>query len=213
MVEDDYSTSVSSGDLSVNASEAAESSSKAKNLRIATGALLFIGIFILAIGGGIFYFASNNQKGEDIKIIAPEAESVKAEQLVVHVDGAVFNPGVYTLEAGSRIGDLVTKAGGLTEEADSARINLAAKVADGQKIQIAKIGQAASGTVAGAQANGLIGINGATTSQLNSLPGVGDVTSSKIIAGRPYSSIDELKSKKIVSSGVFEKIRELISVD
>lgn len=200
MVEDDCSTS-----------EADEGSSKAKNLRIATGALLFIGIFILAIGGGIFYFASS--KGEDVKIIAPEAESVKSEQLVVHVDGAVVNPGVYSLEAGSRIGDLVTKAGGLTEEADSARINLAAKVADGQKIQIAKIGQAGVSSVAGVSTNSLIGINGATTSQLNSLPGVGDVTSAKIIAGRPYSSIDELKSRKIVSSSVFEKIRELISVD
>lgn len=200
MVEDDYSVS-----------DASDSSSKVKNLRIATGALLFIGIFVLALGGGIFYFASS--KGEDIKIIEPEAESVKAEQLVVHVDGAVVNPGVYWLEAGSRIGDLVTKAGGLTGEADSARINLAAKVVDGQKVQIAKIGQVSISTVAGAQANGLIGINGASTSQLNSLPGVGDVTSSKIIAGRPYSSIDELKSRKIVSASVFEKIRELISVD
>lgn len=192
-------------------SDAGDSSSKAKNLRIATGALLFIGIFVLALGGGIFYFASG--KGEDIKIIEPEAESVKAEQLVVHVDGAVVNPGVYWLEAGSRIGDLVTKAGGLTGEADSARINLAAKVVDGQKVQIAKIGQVSSSIVAGVSTNSLIGINGATVAQLNSLPGVGDVTSAKIIAGRPYSSIDELKSRKIVSASVFEKIRELISVD
>jgi DNA uptake protein ComE-like DNA-binding protein len=56
----------------------------------------------------------------------------------------------------------------------------------------------------------LLDINTATEAQLKTLPGVGDANSKKIIAGRPYKKIDQLKSKKIIPASVYEKIKGLI---
>lgn len=58
----------------------------------------------------------------------------------------------------------------------------------------------------------LIDINSATLADLRSLPGVGTVTAQKIVAGRPYASIDDLKARKIVSVKTYDKIRDLVSV-
>ncbi|MFH0936720.1 MAG: SLBB domain-containing protein [Candidatus Daviesbacteria bacterium] len=142
----------------------------------------------------------------------------------VDVSGAVTSPGVYTLPTGSRIEDAIKAAGGVTEAADPAylskTINLAQKISDGMKIYVPR-GQEASnlgsqqagqsGSVAGVS-EGLININNATGAQLDQLPGVGTVTSSKIIDGRPYGSIEELLTKKVVSRAVYDKIKEKVSV-
>ena len=58
----------------------------------------------------------------------------------------------------------------------------------------------------------LININNASESELDSLPGIGKVTAQKIISGRPYQTIKELKTRKIVGNSTFEKIKNLISV-
>lgn len=58
----------------------------------------------------------------------------------------------------------------------------------------------------------LIDINSATLADLRSLPGVGTVTAEKIVAGRPYASIDDLKARKIVSVKTYDKIRDRVSV-
>lgn len=180
------------------------------NLRLATGALMFFGIFVLALGAGVFYFQTN--QGEDIKIIASDTEKI-GDELVVHVDGAVVKPGVYSVVADARMSDVVQKAGGLSEDADRSKINLAAKVTDGQKITVAQIGQDLGGRVAGESTSALVNINTASQAQLDALPGVGIVTIGKIIAARPYINTSELTSKRVVSAGVFAKIKDLISVD
>ncbi len=188
---------------------------KGNRLRMATFGLLFFGIFIFALGAGIYYFENN--RGEEIKIISDTSETIPAGELVVHVDGAVVNPGVYKLAVGSRVSDVVEKAGGLSEEADRGKVNLAAKLTDGQKLLIPNKAQSSnvktqnSEEVAGA--TNLININDASTSQLDTLPGIGIATAGKIISGRPYTDINELVLKKVVTSGVFEKIKDLISVN
>ncbi|HYM65593.1 MAG TPA: helix-hairpin-helix domain-containing protein, partial [Candidatus Sulfotelmatobacter sp.] len=114
-------------------------------------------------------------------------------------------------------------AQGLSEDADrdyiSKNINLAQKLSDGAKIYIPKIGEVVSlnqnseSNVLGVQAQtSLININSATSESLDSLPGVGPVTAQKIINSRPYATIDELLSKKIVSNSVFTKIKDKITV-
>ena len=166
---------------------------------------------VLALGAGIYYFENN--RGEDIKIITSASEVSPVDELVVHVDGAVVNPGVYKLSAGSRISDIVEKAGGFSEEVDRSKVNLAAKLTDGQKIEITKIGQKSQEATLGQTTSGLIDINSATVGQLDTLPGIGTVTAGKIIAGRPYADISELKIKKIVTASVYEKIKDLISAN
>jgi len=182
-------------------------------INLAVVGLLFVGLFMLAFGAGMFLL-KGSQSEDDIKIISSEeSASSEAGEIVVHVDGAVNAPGVYKLPADSRVNDLLAMAGGLTEDANTDSLNLAAKLSDGQKVYLPRIGESApSGQVAGETSSGLINVNTASESQLDTLPSVGPVTAGKIIASRPYSSPEELLSKKAVGSATYNKIKDLITV-
>ena len=142
-------------------------------------------------------------------------------KIIIDVEGAVINPGVYSLKTGSRIQDSLIAAGGLSQEADRAyiekNINLATALTDGQKIYIPKLSDMKkTGVVDGVSMDSSfsskININSASISDLDSLSGIGVVTAQKIIDARPYNSIDDLLNRKIVSSKVFEQIKDKISV-
>jgi competence protein ComEA len=117
---------------------------------------------------------------------------------MVHVAGAVRNPGVYRLPAGARVQDAVERAGGARRGGDVNAINLAAKVVDGQQVVVplrtaggaapAPAGGAAAGAGAGAAGGAPSGppisLNSATAEQLDTLDGIGPATAAKIIAWR-----------------------------
>ena len=184
--------------------------------RLATFGLFFAGLFLLAVGSGIFLFR-NSESTEDIQIISQDSQNQSAGKIVVHVDGAVAKPGVYELVSDARVSDAVSAAGGLSESADMVRVNLAAKVTDGQKIYIPSFAEVSEGkpfgqSVAGNSTSALVNINTAAESQLDTLPGVGSVTAQKIIASRPYGSPEELLTKKAVGQSVYEKIKDMVTV-
>lgn len=193
-----------------------EQISDEKKRQIGIIAVFLIGIFLLAVGAGLFFFKNASSTNEDIQIISSDSDTGSESEVIVHVDGAVAAPGVYKLAGGSRVGDAIAAAGGLTSEADQTRINLAAKVSDGQKIYIPKTGESVSqgvgGSVSQIAGESVININTASESELDKLPGIGPVTAGKIIASRPYNAPEDLKTKKVVSASLFEKIREMITV-
>lgn len=183
-------------------------------------ALIAGGLIFLSIGVMQFLFSPSSKiefkSGEDVK---GQSTEEKDTEIMVDVSGEVENPGVYRLKSTSRIQDALNAAGGITTLADfefvSKSINLAAVVNDGAKIYIPKAGEAQipqSNTQYSINGgNGLMSINAASQSELESLPGVGSVTALKIIGGRPYTSPDELLSKKIVGAATFAKIKDMIS--
>ncbi len=144
----------------------------------------------------------------------------------VDIEGAVERPGLYDLPFGARVEDAIILAGGLTREADSEAfgkiMNRAMKLVDGGKIYVPKItNDTTLQTVTsyninqvqeGQSQNGLISINYSTQSELESLPGVGPVTASKIISNRPYQTLEELVSRKAVGQSLFQKIKDKISL-
>ena len=150
----------------------------------------------------------------------------KGKEITVDVEGAVLKPGIHKLPEDSRVQDALIQAGGMSEKADRMKVakgmNLAAKVIDGGKIYIpfegesplrqGFAGQAAS-DILGAETSGLININTASETELDTLSGVGPATAQKIITNRPYASVDELLSKKSVGKSVFEKIKEKVTVN
>jgi competence protein ComEA len=167
---------------------------------------MFLGLGLLQLYGPncaelVFETAANVECSGDLTAIK------------VDVDGEVAKPGLYSLKPDARVQDALIAAGGLTPNANRRAINLALKVADGQKIYVPAVGEvsAVQSTVLSAQSE-LISINQASESELDKLPGVGPVTAQKIIDFRPYSSIEELVSKKAVGEKVFEKIRDLITL-
>ena len=117
--------------------------------------------------------------------------------LVVHVAGAVADPGVYRLEPGSRVTDALKEAGGPTGDADQNAINLAAMLADGQQVVVpAKAPAGAPAAGATASAEGPISLGTATEADLETIDGIGPVTAGDIIEFRDASggvgSIEEL---------------------
>ena len=133
--------------------------------------------------------------------------------LLVHVVGQVSRPGVVRLAPGARVLDAVQAAGGATPSADLNRLNLARPVADGEQIVVPKpgesipvggapgaggagVGSARQGSTAAGSAGGLVDLNTADASTLDSLPGVGPVLAQRILDWRTqhgrFSSVEEL---------------------
>lgn len=179
-------------------------------------ALAFLGV-VLIIGG---IFASNINKKDPSTSSGrsfPKESIVESVKLIsVDVSGAVLSPGVYQLKEGSRIEDAVKSAGGFAKNVNSQfvakNLNMAQKLVDGSKVYVSFEGESVGSTQGGVVAgiNTQININTSSQSEIESLPGVGPVTASKIISGRPYQQIEDLLSKKAVSKAVFEKIKDLI---
>ena len=100
-------------------------------------------IVIVIIIGLIIWQNSYKNKEEDIEIGNLKTEETQNEDaktmIRVYITGAVLNSGVIEVEDGSRIIDIINKAGGMLEEADVSRVNLAYKVDDGEKIYIPSI--------------------------------------------------------------------------
>jgi competence protein ComEA len=155
------------------------------------------------------------------------ASSGGGKQLVIDVQGAVVRPGVIHLPAGSRVGDAIAAAGGFGPRVAAERVgrelNLAALLRDGDQILVPSrddstipAGAGGGGGSSGASpGTGPIDLNRATATELDALPGIGPVTANKIIAARderPFASVDELRSRKVVGAATFEKIKDLVVV-
>jgi len=137
------------------------------------------------------------------------------EDLVVHVAGAVRRPGVYRLPEGSRVTDAIERAGGATGDAEADSINLAARLADGQKVQMPARSQAPVG-VGGSQtglgeADGPISLGSATLEQLDGIEGIGPVTAAAILQFRDerggIASVDELDEISGIGPATMEALR------
>ncbi len=167
----------------------------------------------------------------------PTDPAILVVEIVVEVGGAVARPGVYRLPPGSRVGDAITAAGGFGTRVDvlaaDRALNLAATVRDGDEIHVPARGEAGASSPAGggsvsgnesgngstggngSAGDGLIDLNRASAEQLDTLPGVGPATAAKIIAAReerPFASLEDVGSRKVVGAATLAKIRALVIV-
>jgi competence protein ComEA len=130
------------------------------------------------------------------------AENGGGGRLVVHVAGAVRDPGVYRLPSGARVDDAVQRAGGATRRADLGGLNLAAELEDGRQVLVPERARrgggaaAAAGTAAEPAPGQPLNLNTATLEQLDALSGIGPLTAQKILDFREerggFGSIEEL---------------------
>ncbi|MDQ0801107.1 helix-hairpin-helix domain-containing protein [Arthrobacter sp. SLBN-112] len=157
--------------------------------------------------------------------------AVSGGLVVVHVAGAVANPGVIRLRQGSRVDDAIAAAGGPVAEADVNRLNLALVIEDGQKIHVPRIGEPPSthsgtagadgsdttGEAAGpGQSGGKINLNTAGVAELDTLPKVGPVLAQRIVDWRkehgPFKSAEELDAVDGVGPKMLESLLPLVTV-
>jgi len=134
--------------------------------------------------------------------------------IIVDVAGAVAQPGVYRLAAGSRIADALTAAGGAIEEADLGALNRAAPVRDGQRIYVPRPGETVPAGSVGTDAQLKIDVNHATAAELEALPGIGPTIAARIVrsrGGHPFTRIEELQTRGLVTARVFADLRDMVT--
>ena len=132
-----------------------------------------------------------------------EIERVQPD-ITVSVSGAVRSPGVYTLVWGSLVQDLITAAGGLSADAEASLINPAAPLTAGASVFVPKT-QSETGETR-------ISLNSATAGELDRLPGIGPALAQRIIAGRPFSSPEDLLNVSGIGPATLEKLRPFIKL-
>jgi len=175
----------------------------------------------LLVGGSIWFLSSASLRSKaeiEVLPVKESAEITTSTEILVDVSGAVINPGVYELVANSRVKDALIAAGGLQANANhqyiSKNINMAQKVSDGQKLYF----PFESGDESSKNSNPQfldvqkINLNTASLSQLDQLWGIGPARAQAIIDSRPYNSLEDLITKKIIPTNVFEKIKTEINL-
>ncbi|HEU4867089.1 MAG TPA: helix-hairpin-helix domain-containing protein [Actinomycetota bacterium] len=184
--------------------------------------VVLLGLAIVGTGAVVVLRSSDPPAPPVERVVAqPEASASPSpvKQVVVHVSGQVNKPGVYELPDGSRVQDAVAAAGGPLAESDANALNLAAVIADGQKVTVPKPGEAvtvdpASSAEAGAPA-GKVNLNLATPAQLEELPGVGPVLAERIVAHRQkgrFTSPRQLMEVSGFGPKKYEALKDQITV-
>lgn len=151
-------------------------------------------------------------------------EQTKETGVYVYICGAVYHPGVYELAGGSRLYEAVSLAGGMTAEADSNYLNLAEELKDGEQIVVPTKEEAAElrkGILSSYQdaqisALGLVNINTASAQELMQLNGIGESRALAIVTYRDdhggFTSIEEIKNVTGIKEGLYEKIKDKITI-
>lgn len=197
----------------------------ARTLSILSIAVAVLGGIVLAV---TFYRELDRRDAPPIIIEDP----VDEEEIVVSVEGAVASPGLVSLPAGSRWGDAIKVSGGMLPGADLTNVNLAARLADGERLVIGMLPPtsvpsmetsplpgASPGVPDGSQggtASDLININLATEAQLDALPGIGPALARRIIERRisvgRFTSVDELEDIQGISARMVDELRPFVTV-
>lgn len=202
-------------------------------------------VAVLALMAGLAWFgAGARQQGVPAASAAPAPpadpapasglagpSSTTGPPLAVHVAGAVRRPGLYHVASGSRVDDAVRAAGGSLPRADLDRLNLAAKLADGQRILVTRRGDPPPPQPAGITGEGGISgvglpgspgptepidLNAADLGTLDSLPGIGPATARAILEERirrgGFRSIRDLLRVPGIGEGRFARLKALVRV-
>lgn len=173
---------------------------------------------LLAVAGRTLAGAGAAAEAPPARLVAEPTSA--APRLVVHVAGAVREPGLYRLAEGSRVADAVARAGGAAASADTAAINLAAPLVDGMQVVVPARVEVPAAAAAGGEAqrgpsSGRVSLGSATLEELDALPGVGPVTAQKILdyrsANGGFRSVDDLDAIPGIGPARVEQLRELVT--
>ena len=145
--------------------------------------------------------------------------SPTAPPVIVDVAGWVRRPGVYEFGAGDRVIDAIERSGGPRRGADLAALNLAAPLVDGSQILVIRVGTPSSTGASGGSTSGgsaLVNINAAGATELEALPGIGEVLAATIVAYRdehgPFASVDQLEDVSGIGPSTLDEIRDFVTV-
>ncbi len=167
----------------------------------------------------------NNDLNEEI---VEEKIEKDIPEIYIDISGSVNNADVYKIEKGKRLKDLISIAGGLSDDVDkkffNQNFNQAKVLMDQEKIYIPSVVEVLEGykeedslqnqlSFQSSSSDIRININSAVKETIEELPGIGEVLAEKIINNRPYSSLEDLQTKKVISLSLFDKIKNQITLN
>ncbi len=150
-----------------------------------------------------------------IAVTTATPAATPAPPIIVDVGGAVAHPSVVHLPAGARVGDAIAAAGGPAPDADLSGLNRAAPLRDGSRVYVPRVGETPPAGSVGTAVETKVDINHATSAEIQTLPGIGPATAAKIVrarAQRPFTKVEELQTRGLVSARVLADIRDLVTV-
>jgi competence protein ComEA len=185
--------------------------------RVDTGVVVAL-VGVLVVGGLLVWARRPAAAVAPPATPPPAAASLSAApELLVHVAGAVREPGLYALPPGARVADAIEAAGGATARADLDLLNLAEPLSDGAKVDVLARGATAPpASSAAGVATGPIPLNSADQASLETIPGVGPVTAAAILAYRDeagsFTSIEQLMEVSGIGPATLESMRPYVTL-
>lgn len=148
-----------------------------RRLRLSIGAAVVLALVVLSAAVGLGIMRGQASPAATVPLSGAGDTPSPSGELYVHVLGAVESPGLYVLDLDARLVDAVAAAGGTTDDADLAAINLARALEDGEQIVVPVIGATATDAAgAAAPSDGRIDLNTADQAALETLPRIGPGT-------------------------------------
>lgn len=195
--------------VAVEASDQPRSSRR----RVGIGAAIVLVLAAAAVTVAIGAVRTASAPAEEV--VAVEVDVVAAE-IYVHVHGAVAQPGLYRLDEGSRVVDVVAAAGGMTDDADAGAVNLARTLGDGEQLYVPVVGEAPPPRAQAPAGDGRVNINTADAAALDTLPRIGPAIADRIIRWREengaFTSVDDLLSVSGIGEKLLDGLRDLVTL-
>jgi competence protein ComEA len=165
--------------------------------------LVVTAALLAAVGGAGFWALKPASAAQPLKL--------ETKNITVNVAGAVNKPGMYSLPFGARAQTAIRMAGGYSANAEQSLTNPAQILEDGEQLRVpsktADGGSSESKNSGGsATPTDRINVNTASASELENLPGVGPKMAAKLIAGRPYSNMNDLDKVKGIGPSMLKKL-------
>lgn len=189
------------------------SSNQSVNRRL----VLLVFLFVAAVSAILISLNSAKpyQTADAVEAVDQQpAQVIQAPTIFVHVVGEVANPGIYSVDAGGRVFDAIFAAGGFTELADQASVNLAREVSDGEQVLILTTGQTA--VTGSTKASQLLSLNRASQAELEQLPGVGPTLAGRMLDWRTANGGFKKKEDLMKVSGIgpklFASMKDLVTL-
>ncbi|HWH25663.1 MAG TPA: ComEA family DNA-binding protein [Pseudolysinimonas sp.] len=191
-------------------------------VRVGVGAALVLVLAGLAIA--VFLTAVTPRGSSSVVAPGPgtstgmpsDPASATGSRIFVHILGQVTRPGLYQLKSGDRGVDAVAAAGGFTDAADPASLNLARLLVDGEQIIVPALGEAPASGAGAVSADGIVDLNSADLTALETLPRIGPALAQRILDWREangrFTAVEDLLNVTGIGDATFDGLKDLVRV-
>ncbi|PVE92097.1 ComEA family DNA-binding protein [Microbacterium sp. TPD7012] len=187
-----------------------------RRLRLSIGAGVVLALVVLSAAVGFGILRGQAEPVDSLPLAEAGATAGPTGELYVHVLGAVAHPGLYVLDLDARLVDALAAAGGTTDDADLAAVNLARVLADGEQIVVPTVGATSDASGGAAPGDDRIDLNAADQAALETLPRIGPALAERMIAWRDengrFASVDDLLAVPGIGVKLLAGIREAVRV-